>query len=154
MGDPWARFIRIDRDGGIVSARFNYRKRSDLLLEFLWRYSTATDISRGKDPTVQRASPADSKLAQDKLSKWMPKDAKTRVIYQMTISNVSPEVSNGDNVLLEDSDNDARLHKDSAGDGNDVRHEGSDNHRRQDSQPKTMRALLWAHRLRTPFRNP
>jgi len=84
MGDPWARFIRIDRDGGIVSARFNYRKRSDLLLEFFWRYSTASESSKGKDPSVRRANPTESALAQDMLARWKPREDKFHTAYEMT----------------------------------------------------------------------
>jgi len=143
MGDPWARLIRMDRDGGIVSARFNYRERSDLLLEFLWRYSTATDVSRGKDPSVRRAGPEDSALAQQKLSEWTPKKAKARVVYEMTIRDISYDVSGSNDRPLENSDNHDTTN------GDDSHHEDSDNHRPQNSQPKSMRVLVWA-----PFAEP
>jgi len=87
IGGPWARLIRVDRDGGIVSARFDYRKRSDLLLEFLWRYSTASESSKGKDPSVRRANPAESALAREKLSRWKPREDKFRTVYEMTIQD-------------------------------------------------------------------
>ena len=142
MGDPWARLIRMDRDGGIVSARFNYRERSDLLLEFLWRYSTASDVSRGKDPSVRRAGPEDSALAQQKLSKWMPKEAKVRVVYEMTISDTSYDVS-GKDWPLEDLDNDDTTN------GNESRHEALDEHKPRILLTKIMRVLVWA-----PFAEP
>ncbi|PPQ92796.1 hypothetical protein CVT25_003907 [Psilocybe cyanescens] len=70
IGGPYARIIRLDRSGGIVSEQFQYEANAPLLLEFLWRFSITSDEARGMDPTVTRASLAETKLAQDKLYAW------------------------------------------------------------------------------------
>ncbi|PPQ89807.1 hypothetical protein CVT25_007412 [Psilocybe cyanescens] len=69
IGGPYARIIRLDRSGGIVSEQFQYETNASLL-EFLWRFSITSDEARGMDPTVTRASPEETKLAQDKLYAW------------------------------------------------------------------------------------
>ncbi|RDB23435.1 hypothetical protein Hypma_009358 [Hypsizygus marmoreus] len=51
-----ARVIRWDRSGAIVSRRFDYTK-TDWLLEFIWRYSHASTGQRGRDMSVQNATP-------------------------------------------------------------------------------------------------
>ncbi|KAF9553271.1 hypothetical protein CPC08DRAFT_645832 [Agrocybe pediades] len=85
MVDPYASFIRFDRDGAIVSARFNYREHGDLLLEFLWRFSSATSEARGRDPTVTRATAAEAALAQEKLARWVRKDGQP--VYKLVIQD-------------------------------------------------------------------
>ncbi|KAF9552572.1 hypothetical protein CPC08DRAFT_698513 [Agrocybe pediades] len=71
IGDPWARIIRMDRTGGIVSKRFNFLEEGQLLVEFLWRYSHATPEVRGVDTSVRRASEEESVLAEEKLAEWI-----------------------------------------------------------------------------------
>ncbi|KAF4619367.1 hypothetical protein D9613_004779 [Agrocybe pediades] len=85
MADPHASFIRFDRDGAIVSARFNYRGHGDLLLEFLWRFSSATSEARRRDPTVTRATAAEAALAQEKLARWVRKDG--QLVYKLVIQD-------------------------------------------------------------------
>ena len=52
----WARFIRWDRSGAVVSERFDYIAHPQLLAEFLWRYSHLDEAARGWDRTVTAAS--------------------------------------------------------------------------------------------------
>ncbi|KAH9480759.1 hypothetical protein JR316_0007359 [Psilocybe cubensis] len=82
IGDPYARIIRFDRAGALVSEQINYRIDGHLLLEFLWRHSQTTDEARGHDTTV-RMVPLDDekvKLAQSKLYQWRPQDHNVKVL--------------------------------------------------------------------------
>ncbi|KAF4619699.1 hypothetical protein D9613_004763 [Agrocybe pediades] len=87
MVDPYARLIRFDRDGAIVSARFHYREEGDLLLEFLWRYSNASEETRGRDPTVFRATVAEAALAKEKLAGWVRKVSGIWSVYKLVIQD-------------------------------------------------------------------
>ncbi|KAF4619828.1 hypothetical protein D9613_004764 [Agrocybe pediades] len=87
MVDPYARLIRFDRDGAIVSANFNYREHGDVLLEFLWRYSNASEETRGRDPTVVRATVAEEALAKEKLTRWIAKDRRDRPVHKLVIQD-------------------------------------------------------------------
>ena len=52
----YARFIRWDRAGAIVSERFSVRAQPELLCDFLWRFSCASHAQRGYDLTVEPAT--------------------------------------------------------------------------------------------------
>lgn len=54
LGDPWVRFIRWELAGMIITERFNYRKNSKHLVDFLWRFAHMSDIERGWDEEVYR----------------------------------------------------------------------------------------------------
>ncbi|KAI6009300.1 hypothetical protein EDC04DRAFT_2906585 [Pisolithus marmoratus] len=47
-----ARFVRWDRAGAIVTTRFNYLEKSDVLTNFFWRFSHLAREERGHDPSV------------------------------------------------------------------------------------------------------
>ncbi|KII87784.1 hypothetical protein PLICRDRAFT_54828 [Plicaturopsis crispa FD-325 SS-3] len=68
MGD-FARLVRWDRAGGIVSERFDY-KETQHLGEFLWRFNHMSPAARGLDSTVTKASDAEIVLAKRFLSKF------------------------------------------------------------------------------------
>ncbi|KAF8072160.1 hypothetical protein FPV67DRAFT_1667597 [Lyophyllum atratum] len=70
MGDPFVRFIRWDRAGAVISAKYNYREDSRPLMEFLWRFCHLTRAQRGWDPTVRLANPEEVGWAHEKLSQW------------------------------------------------------------------------------------
>ncbi|KDR84297.1 hypothetical protein GALMADRAFT_262601 [Galerina marginata CBS 339.88] len=70
IGDPFVRFIRFDRGGGVVTRRFNIESEGDFLLDFLWRFAHIDDAKRGMDPTVRPAAEAEVRLAQEHLSRW------------------------------------------------------------------------------------
>ena len=62
MSGSWARLIRWDRAGAIVSDSFNIRKDPKILCEFFWCFSALSDAGRGYDLTVQPAAPEDELL--------------------------------------------------------------------------------------------
>ncbi|KAK0196358.1 hypothetical protein F5146DRAFT_1217467 [Armillaria mellea] len=49
---PFARFIRWDRSGAIVSKRFDYTAQRTLIFKFYLRFAQLSPSQRGKDPTV------------------------------------------------------------------------------------------------------
>ncbi|KAK0435391.1 hypothetical protein EV421DRAFT_1835860 [Armillaria borealis] len=49
---PFARFIRWDRSGAIVSERFDYTKKRTLIFNFYKRFAQLSPSQRGKDPSV------------------------------------------------------------------------------------------------------
>ncbi|OBZ73997.1 hypothetical protein A0H81_06315 [Grifola frondosa] len=49
----FARLIRWDRAGAVVSEKFDYKKNPEILGEFFWRFSHMTDEAQGYDPTAQ-----------------------------------------------------------------------------------------------------
>ena len=57
-----ARVFRWDRAGCVFSESFDIRHRPELLCEFLWRFSQASDASRGHDVTVEAALPEEEAL--------------------------------------------------------------------------------------------
>ncbi|KAK0439052.1 uncharacterized protein EV420DRAFT_1316297 [Desarmillaria tabescens] len=48
----FARFIRWDRSGAIVSKRFDYTEDPNMIFEYYKRFAQLTPSQRGKDPTV------------------------------------------------------------------------------------------------------
>ena len=54
----FARIIRWDRAGAIVSERFNYVKNPEALLGLLWLYGQMDTDDRGLDDTAKPAGPA------------------------------------------------------------------------------------------------
>ena len=52
----WARFVRWDRSGAVVSSRFDYAFEPELLAEFMWRFAHMSDEQRGFDTTATLAS--------------------------------------------------------------------------------------------------
>ncbi|GJE92009.1 hypothetical protein PsYK624_081620 [Phanerochaete sordida] len=66
-----ARFIRWDRAGAIVSERFDYVQESELLANFLWRLSSMSDVQRGWDPAVNRASKREATLFREAVSAFV-----------------------------------------------------------------------------------
>ncbi|KAF9017562.1 hypothetical protein BDZ89DRAFT_993821 [Hymenopellis radicata] len=55
----FARFIRWDRRGSIVTRRFNYTKRPELIFDFYHRFAQLTPAQRGLDPSVTPISDDD-----------------------------------------------------------------------------------------------
>ncbi|KAH9936718.1 hypothetical protein B0H21DRAFT_699016 [Amylocystis lapponica] len=56
----YARIIRWDRSGAIVTRRFNYKDDPRILCRFLWRFCHLSDEKQGYDPTavfVERGTP-------------------------------------------------------------------------------------------------
>ncbi|KAL1950768.1 hypothetical protein VTO73DRAFT_5892 [Trametes versicolor] len=56
MAGSFARIFRWDRAGCIVTEAFDIREHSELLLEFIWRFSQVSHTERGYDLTVAPAT--------------------------------------------------------------------------------------------------
>ncbi|KAF8816194.1 hypothetical protein BYT27DRAFT_7333549 [Phlegmacium glaucopus] len=50
---PYARFIRWDRRGAVVTCRFDYTKHPFHIFNFYLRYGQLTLLQRGFDPTAE-----------------------------------------------------------------------------------------------------
>ncbi|KIM35916.1 hypothetical protein M413DRAFT_449536 [Hebeloma cylindrosporum] len=83
MTDTTVRFLRADRTGIIVTRSFHYRSNSQILAEFLWRFSQISPAQRGLDPTVRLATPAEEKVAREKLSEWAPEKFRPVVVIKV-----------------------------------------------------------------------
>ncbi|KAF4602914.1 hypothetical protein EYR38_003318 [Pleurotus pulmonarius] len=70
---PFARFIRFDRSGALVSKRFDFTKDCTPLVRFFHRFSKMTPAERGYDPTVRVASKEEYAYARALLNDWAPK---------------------------------------------------------------------------------
>ena len=77
--DRWARFIRWDRAGAVVTARFDYVANPQQLADFFWCFAHMDDVQRGLDPTVCPATKKEATRFRDAAQKFvrdmnMPKD--------------------------------------------------------------------------------
>ncbi|KAJ8519090.1 hypothetical protein ONZ45_g3926 [Pleurotus djamor] len=70
---PYARILRWDRSGVIVTERFNYVADCSLMVEYIWRFIKLNSLDRGFDPTVSLASEAETEAAHERLQPWKPK---------------------------------------------------------------------------------
>ncbi|KAJ8489029.1 hypothetical protein ONZ45_g13724 [Pleurotus djamor] len=86
---PYARFIRWDRSGIIVTDRFDYVKDCSPLVDFFWRYSQLTSAQRGYDTTVELATTAETKHAHKYLAEWAPRDGVHRDVYKVQVPSGS-----------------------------------------------------------------
>ena len=77
MSGSWARLIRWDRAGAIVSDSFNIRKDPKILCEFFWCFSALSDAGRGYDLTVQPAAPEDELLFYNAIEEHVRTQAHT-----------------------------------------------------------------------------
>lgn len=71
----YARFLRWDRSGAIVSRRFNYREDPKPLYTFLWRYVHADSTTRGYYETVRSASDQEEELFKATIEQRLMDDA-------------------------------------------------------------------------------
>ncbi|GJE92088.1 hypothetical protein PsYK624_082410 [Phanerochaete sordida] len=71
MFGPYARFVRWDRSGTIVSQRFNYTSDPARLSDFLWRLSRMNDALQGWDTTVKMASRAEAALLKESVQTFL-----------------------------------------------------------------------------------
>ncbi|KAF4602944.1 hypothetical protein EYR38_003348 [Pleurotus pulmonarius] len=69
---PYARLIRFDRAGALVSERFKFTLDCTPLIRFFSRFSKMTPAQRGYDPTVHVADELETKLARERLKEWAP----------------------------------------------------------------------------------
>ncbi|EIW78345.1 hypothetical protein CONPUDRAFT_108190, partial [Coniophora puteana RWD-64-598 SS2] len=69
IAGTYARLIRWDRAGAVVSARFDYTKDHKLLTEFCWRFAHASKEDRGIDTSVRKTEI--SEFEQDKIREFL-----------------------------------------------------------------------------------
>ena len=69
--DRWARFVRWDRSGAVVSSRFDYVLEPAFLCEFLWRFAHLSDERRGLDPTATLASRKEISLFEEAVKAFL-----------------------------------------------------------------------------------
>ncbi|KAH9912676.1 uncharacterized protein BXZ73DRAFT_107312 [Epithele typhae] len=65
------RLLHWDHAGCVVSEAFDIRTDPDILCEFLWRFSQATDSGRGHDTTVEYALPEEEGWFRDGIREYM-----------------------------------------------------------------------------------
>lgn len=71
---PYARIIRWDRAGAIVTTRFNYKQDSGILSSFFWRFTRSNKAGQGIDITATVASADDRQLMREESSDKLPLD--------------------------------------------------------------------------------
>ena len=67
----FARLVRWDRAGAVVTELFDYVDKPDLLAEFLWRFDHMSDEERGLDTTVTLASMKEKKQLELAVGKFL-----------------------------------------------------------------------------------
>ncbi|KAF7439765.1 hypothetical protein PC9H_000101 [Pleurotus ostreatus] len=82
---PYARFIRFDRSGALVSERFDFTDDCTPLIRFFSRFSKMTQAGRGYNPTVQVADELETKVAHERLSEWAPNPRYERPVFKMEV---------------------------------------------------------------------
>ncbi|KAF4607773.1 hypothetical protein EYR40_000108 [Pleurotus pulmonarius] len=82
---PYARFIRFDRAGALVSERFKFTNDCTPLIRFFSRFSKMTPAQRGYDPTVHVADELETKLARERLKEWAPDSKYERPVFKMEV---------------------------------------------------------------------
>ncbi|KAG9227028.1 hypothetical protein CCMSSC00406_0009990 [Pleurotus cornucopiae] len=82
---PYARFIRFDGAGALVSERFNFTLDCTPLIRFFSRLSKMSRVERGYDPTVQVADEPETKLARERLKEWAPDPKYERPVFKMEV---------------------------------------------------------------------
>ncbi|KDQ32590.1 hypothetical protein PLEOSDRAFT_1098588 [Pleurotus ostreatus PC15] len=82
---PYARLIRFDRSGALVSERFDFTKDCTPLNRFFSRFCRMDDTAMGYDPTVHVASEAEAKFARKHLAAWAPDPKLERSVFKMHV---------------------------------------------------------------------
>ncbi|KAF7439790.1 hypothetical protein PC9H_000126 [Pleurotus ostreatus] len=82
---PYARLIRFDRSGALVSERLNFTKDCTPLNRFFSRFCRMDDIAIGYDPTVHVTSEAEAKFARKHLAAWAPDPKLERSVFKMDV---------------------------------------------------------------------
>ncbi|KAJ7585166.1 hypothetical protein C8J56DRAFT_892821 [Mycena floridula] len=91
------RFYRWDQAGVIVSEGFSYAQNSELLVEFLWRFSHLSPKDQGSDPTISAPTDDEEKLAKSKLAAWEVKGLE-RAVWKVHVED--PETKKRHDVLI------------------------------------------------------
>ncbi|KAI0074587.1 hypothetical protein K474DRAFT_1709715 [Panus rudis PR-1116 ss-1] len=67
----YARFLRVDRAGIVVSSAINYVANPSLLSRFLRRFSSLSPVERGFDPCAHLATPEEQALLTEGIHQYM-----------------------------------------------------------------------------------
>ncbi|KAH9942013.1 hypothetical protein B0H21DRAFT_884721 [Amylocystis lapponica] len=70
--NKFARIIRWDRSGALVTERFDYISEPNKMCEFLWRFGRMSAARQGYDPSVVEVTPEEYKDMQEKAAKELP----------------------------------------------------------------------------------
>ncbi|KAG6819382.1 hypothetical protein H0H93_012346 [Arthromyces matolae] len=87
MFGSYVRFIRWDRAGAIVTQKFNFRKDSTHLQNFLWRFSHLNAAGRGRDPYVRAANAKEIEIAHQELHEWKPTVERPVLVFTIPVEN-------------------------------------------------------------------
>ncbi|KAF9495163.1 hypothetical protein BDN71DRAFT_1431115 [Pleurotus eryngii] len=82
---PYARLIRFDRSGALVSQRFDFVKDCTPLNRFFSRFCRMDNIAVGYDLTVHVANEAEAKFARKHLAVWAPTPKLERPVFKMDV---------------------------------------------------------------------
>ncbi|KAJ8487866.1 hypothetical protein ONZ45_g14177 [Pleurotus djamor] len=87
---PYARLIRWDRAGIVVSEKFEYVEDCSVLSDFFFRYSQLTKEAQGYDRTAKLASKDETTHAHNYLADWAPVKVE-REVYKIQVPFKSPD---------------------------------------------------------------
>ncbi|GJE91967.1 hypothetical protein PsYK624_081190 [Phanerochaete sordida] len=76
----FARLIRWDRSGAVVTQRFDYVADPRYLCEFMWRFSHMSDEQRGWDHSVSAASRKEAALFKNAVQELLSRSASSRKV--------------------------------------------------------------------------
>ncbi|KAI0364217.1 hypothetical protein BV20DRAFT_875901 [Pilatotrama ljubarskyi] len=67
----YARLLRWDRSGVVMTRSFDMHEEPDLLCEFLSRFAYASNVQRGHDNTAETATPAEEVIFKDAITDYV-----------------------------------------------------------------------------------
>ena len=91
IGDPCMRLIRWDCSGVVVTEKFNFRKDSQPLVDFLWYFGRASEAVRGRDTTARNATREETKMAVRHLAQWKNERERPVIVFDIQDGNRTRE---------------------------------------------------------------
>ncbi|KAJ8489035.1 hypothetical protein ONZ45_g13731 [Pleurotus djamor] len=90
---PYARLIRWDRSGIIITEKFSYVDNCSPMVDFLWRFSQVSEAQRGCDTAVTLASTEEMTHTRKYLAGWGPLDVDGvhRDVYKISVPSEGSE---------------------------------------------------------------
>ncbi|KAJ8523315.1 hypothetical protein ONZ45_g145 [Pleurotus djamor] len=88
---PYARLIRWDRSGIIITEKFSYVDNCLFMVDFFWCFSQVSEAQRGCDMTVTLASKEEATHTRKYLFAWAPLDGVCRDIYKISVPSEGSE---------------------------------------------------------------
>jgi Fungal protein kinase len=85
LGDPCVRLMCWDRSAAVVTEKFNFRENSQPLIDILWSFDHASEVDRGRDLSVRKATREETKLTVQHLDRW--KNARERPVIMFEIQD-------------------------------------------------------------------